>query len=159
MTCFEVLDGVTFDPLHRTDLHNAREDFGAPFYTVHRVDLHEELIRLTSGLEIRLATKVVGTNSDLNVVKLADGSEHHADLIIAADGLHSVLRAAVLRDEEAASHVQSQMRAFRFMIPTAQLQDEQDFRELINRKGQGNSVLVDTSATTERHMVWYTCRR
>jgi salicylate hydroxylase len=159
MTCFEVLDGLTFDPLNRTDLSNAQEDFGAPFYTVHRVDLHEELMRLTSGLEIRLATKVVGTNGDLTAVKLEDGSEHHADLIIAADGLHSVLRTAVLREEEAASHMKSRMRAFRFMIPTAQLQDDHGFRELVDRKGQGNSVLVDTSATTERHMVWYTCRK
>ncbi|POR33734.1 3-hydroxybenzoate 6-hydroxylase 1 [Tolypocladium paradoxum] len=158
MTCFEVLDGVTFEPLSRADLSQARKEFGAPLYTVHRVDLHNELLRLTSDLDIRLASRVVAADAEQGFILLEDGTRHHADLIIGADGLHSVLRGVVLGDQDAAKATPSGMSAFRFMIPTSQLQDDPHFRELLKLKGRGNSVLADTAHQTERHMVWYTCR-
>ena len=158
MTCFEVLDGVTFEPLHRVDLNNAREEFGAPLYTVHRVDLHNELIHLSSALDYRLSSRVVEADAEEGSVLLEDGTRHHADLIIAADGLHSVLRSVVVGDEKAAQPTMSGMNAFRFMIPTSILQNDQYFREIQHLKGNGNSVLADTKHHTERHMVWYTCR-
>lgn len=158
MTCFEVLDGVTFQPLSRADLSQARKEFGAPLYTVHRVDLHNELLRLTSDLDIQLASRVVAADAEQGYVLLEDGTRHHADLIIGADGLHSVLRGVVLGDQDAAKATPSGMSAFRFMIPTSELQDDPHFRELMKVKGRGNSVLVDTTHQTERHMVWYTCR-
>lgn len=158
MTCFEVLDGVTFQPLSRADLSQARKEFGAPLYTVHRVDLHNELLRLTSDLDIQLASRVVAADAEQGYVLLEDGTRHRADLIIGADGLHSVLRGVVLGDQDAAKATPSGMSAFRFMIPTSELQDDPHFRELMKVKGRGNSVLVDTTHQTERHMVWYTCR-
>ncbi|KAI1474403.1 putative salicylate hydroxylase [Daldinia eschscholtzii] len=158
MTCFEVLNGVTLEPLHRADLINAKEEFGAPLYTVHRVDLHNELLRLTSALDLQLASKVVSANAEEGFVVLEDGTRHDADLIIGADGLHSVLRGVVLGDQEAAKSTPSGLSAFRFMIPTADLEDDPHFRELQKSKGRGNSVLADTTAQIERHMVWYTCR-
>lgn len=159
MTCFEVLNGVTLEPLHRADLINAREEFGAPLYTVHRVDLHNELLRLTSTLDLELASKVVAANAEEGFVILEDGTRHYADLIVGADGLHSVLRGVVLGDEKAAKSTPSGLSAFRFMIPTSNLQDDPHFRELQEVKGRGNSILADTTSQTERHMVWYTCRK
>ncbi|KAI1647446.1 putative salicylate hydroxylase [Daldinia loculata] len=158
MTCFEVLNGVTLEPLHRADLINAREEFGAPLYTVHRVDLHNELLRLTSTLDLELASKVVAANAEEGFVILEDGTRHYADLIVGADGLHSVLRGVVLGDEKAARSTPSGLSAFRFMIPTSDLQDDPHFRELQEVKGRGNSILADTTSQIERHMVWYTCR-
>ncbi|KAI0835816.1 putative salicylate hydroxylase [Hypoxylon sp. FL0890] len=158
MTCFEVLDGVTLKPLHRAELGNAREEYGAPLYTVHRVDLHNELLRLISTLDLQLSSKVVAADAEEGFVLLEDGTKHYADLIIGADGLHSVLRGVVLGDQEAAKSTPSGMSAFRFMIPTEDLKDDPYFQELQKTKGRGNSVLADTTAQTERHMVWYTCR-
>jgi salicylate hydroxylase len=163
MHCFEVVDGVTMKVLHRADLiseaggkqHNK---FGAPFWTVHRVDLHNELLRLTSNLDIRLGAKVVVTDTEKGMIQLADGSTHFADLIVGADGLHSVLRGAVLGDEVAAKSTASGMSAFRFMLPTKELENDDKFKELRRIKGNGNSVLADTTCETERHMIWYTCR-
>ncbi|KAI1097349.1 putative salicylate hydroxylase [Jackrogersella minutella] len=158
MTCFEVLDGVTFNPLHRAELSNAREEYGAPLYTVHRVDLHHELLRLTSTLDLRLSSKVAAADAEQGFVMLEDGTKHYADLIVGADGLHSVLRGLALGDQDAAKPTPSGMSAFRFMIPTSELQNDPHFQELQKMKGRGNSVLADTTAQTERHMVWYTCR-
>ncbi|KAI1452436.1 putative salicylate hydroxylase [Annulohypoxylon moriforme] len=158
MTCFEVLDGATFKPIHCVELENAREDYGGSFYTVHRVDLHNELLRLTSTLDIQLSSKVVAADAEEGFVLLEDGVKHYADVIVGADGLHSVLRGVVLGDQVAAKPTPSGMSAFRFMIPTSELKGDSRFQELLKSKGRGNSVLVDTTADSQRHMVWYTCR-
>ncbi|KAI1390569.1 putative salicylate hydroxylase [Hypoxylon trugodes] len=158
MNVFEVLDGVSFKPLHRAKLVNARAEYGAPFYTVHRVDLHSELLRITSGLDLQLGARVVEANADQGYVILEDGTRHYSDLIIGADGLHSILRGAVLKDQGVPKPIPSGMGAFRFMIPTPVLQNDPHFHALMEMKGQGNSVLADTTSETQRHMVWYTCR-
>lgn len=159
MLSFEVLDGVTFKQLHRAELINAREEYGAPLYTVHRVDMHNELLHLTSTLDLRLSSKVVAADAEQGLIVLEDGTQHHADLIIGADGLHSVLRGVVLGDQDAAKSTPSGFSAFRFMIPTSELENNPHFLELMKVKGRGNSVLGDTTCPTERHMVWYTCRK
>lgn len=159
MLSFEVLDGVTFKQLHRAELINAREEYGAPLYTVHRVDMHNELLHLTSTLDLRLSSKVVAADAEQGLIVLEDGTQHHADLIIGADGLHSVLRGVVLGDQDAAKSTPSGFSAFRFMIPTSELEKDPHFLELMKVKGRGNSVLGDTTCPTERHMVWYTCRK
>ncbi|KAL7626429.1 hypothetical protein AAE478_003201 [Parahypoxylon ruwenzoriense] len=158
MESFEVLDGVTLKPLHRANVDNARQDFGAPFYTIHRVDLHNELLRLAPDLDLQLAARVIDADTEQGYVILEDGMRHYGDLIVAADGLHSVLRGVVLGDHEAAQPTPSGMGAFRFILPTSSLQDDSHFRLLLQTKGKGNSVFADTTHQTERHMVWYTCR-
>lgn len=159
MLTFEVLDGVTFKQLHHADLRNAREEFGGPLYTVHRVDLHNELLHLTSVLDLCLSSKVVAASAEQGCIVLEDGTRHEADLIIGADGLHSVLRGVVLGDQDAARSTPSAFSAFRFMIPTSELENDPHFIELMKVKGRGNSILADTTCPTERHMVWYTCRK
>lgn len=165
MATFEVVDGVTLEGLHRADTSDARERFGAPFWTIHRVDLHNELMRLASATTadgdcvLSLGSRVVSTDPGRGCVVLEDGSEHVADLIVGADGLRSVIRGVVLSGEGAVSDpTPSGMSAFRFMIPTAELESEPAFKELMRVKGKGNSVFADLTHKTERHMVWYTCR-
>ncbi|KAI1501362.1 putative salicylate hydroxylase [Biscogniauxia marginata] len=158
MTYFEVMDGTTLQPLSFHNLEDPRKEFGSPLYTVHRVDLLNELLRLASGLDIRLRTKVTAADADQGFVDLEDGTRHYADLIVAADGVHSFLRAVVMRDQVAAAVTHSGMSAFRFMIPTSMLQDDQHFQKLLQVKGKGSSLFADTTRDTEHHMVWFTCR-
>ncbi|RYP74300.1 hypothetical protein DL769_004044 [Monosporascus sp. CRB-8-3] len=158
MTYFEVMDGTTLEPLNSHNLGDPREEFGSPLYTVHRVDLQRELLRLASGLDVRLGTRVLAANAEQGFVELEDATRHYADLIIAADGVHSVLRAVVLGDQVEAQAVPSGMSAFRFMIPTSLLQDDQHFRDLLRVKGKASSLFADTTRETEHHLVWFTCR-
>lgn len=164
MSTFEVVDGVTLAGLHRADTSDAASRLGAPFWTIHRVDLHNELLRLALADQgngecvLQLGSRVVSADPDRGSIILEDGSEHVADLVIGADGLRSVLRGVVLEQAES-KPTPSGLSAFRFMIPTAELKDEPAFQDLLNVKGRGNSVFADTSHKTERHMVWYTCRR
>ncbi|KAH6617170.1 hypothetical protein F5144DRAFT_596229 [Chaetomium tenue] len=177
MTCWEVLDGATLAALARTDLSDARERFGAVLHTVHRADLHGELLRLLVGEEeggkggegdgggvgaatLRMGVRVVGGDAESGVVELEDGEVLRADLVVAADGLHSVLRGVVLGDEgrDAARATPSGLSAFRFLIPTPMLEGNPHFRELRKVKGKGSTVFADTAHESERHLVWYDCQ-
>ena len=65
---------------------------------IHRADyqriLAEEAIRL--GAEIRLGCEVVNVDCNASTVTLADGATLKADVVIGADGLHSMVRTNVL---------------------------------------------------------------
>ena len=149
------------------DFSDSEERFGASAWTVHRVDLHQELLHLatkdtTEGerpVELILDARVVSTDADQGYVELEDGSKHHADLIIAADGLHSVLKGEVL-GQEAAKASPTGLSAFRFLIDTGKLEGNEKLRRLLREKRQGSTILADTKdVSNERHMVWYDCRK
>jgi len=70
---------------------------GAPYYQMHRADLHELLadtVRALDPAAIRLNHKVVGFRENANGVELqfADGKTARGDLLIGADGLKSAVR-------------------------------------------------------------------
>ncbi|GGV87991.1 salicylate hydroxylase [Streptomyces gelaticus] len=74
-----------------------QERFRAPYYTVHRGDLHRMLSscvpaeRVHTGKElVRYEETVYGV-----VLHFADGTDAHADVLIGADGVHSAVRRAV----------------------------------------------------------------
>ncbi len=71
---------------------------GPGFYLVHRADLVALLQASLSAQTIRLGTQVdhVQIDGPRPSVTLQDGSVLHADLILGADGLHSMLRPAIL---------------------------------------------------------------
>jgi salicylate hydroxylase len=153
-----VFDGTNLASLNSHDLLDPTAEFGAPLYTIHRTDLLNELLRLASRLDLRLGTKVTRANAEEGYVVLEDGSRHSADLIIAGDGVHSVLRAEVLRDQGPAQANHSGMSTFRFMIPTEAIQDDPQFQMLLKIRGKGCCLFADTTRESEHHMVWFTCR-
>ena len=138
--------------------------FGAKLWGVHRVDLHKELLRLATekhglGLPVKLclSTEVATAEVDGTIV-LKDGSTHKADLIVAADGLKSVLQNVV--KQEADRPKGTGLSAFRFLLDTEALEANPELAAAWRKKGRSNlGSLQDIHNPTQmRYMIWYECR-
>ena len=162
---WESVHGDSLERISALDFTDANEKYGDYFMAVHRIDLHKELLRLALNEEgegqaaaLRLASPVVETNPEEGWVKIQDGAVHSADLIVAADGLHSVVRTAALQREATPEH--SGLSAFRFLADTETLRQDESIRKLMEEwKVPGATILADTTdKVNERHMVWYDCQ-
>lgn len=170
MLNWDTVDGLNLRCIACQNLEDASERFGAPYFAIHRVDLHSELMRLagasenenqaSKGINLRLASPVKHVDAKKGSIELADGTVEYADLIVGADGLHSIVRQAVIKDKEQVKLIKTGHSAFRFLIPTETLEADPAGRELLERKSRGATLLVDTRAVEiERHLMWYPCRK
>ncbi|MFG2998850.1 FAD-dependent monooxygenase [Streptomyces sp. NPDC048340] len=81
--------------VERQPMGAAREaEYGGPHYTVHRADLQRILADQLPGGTVHLGRRLVGYEEDADGVRLdfEDGRSGRADLLVAADGVHSVVR-------------------------------------------------------------------
>lgn len=79
--------------------------YGAPYYQLHRGDLHAMLlaaVRANDAAAVSTAAGVRGARLDGGQVELelAGGERLQADLVVGADGLRSTLRAALFDDPQ-----------------------------------------------------------
>jgi salicylate hydroxylase len=83
--------------ISRTRWGAFRAQFGAPNLTLHRADLLAVLHGALKAADIRLGARCVAVESRgaIAAARLADGSEIKADLVVGADGIHSVVRASL----------------------------------------------------------------
>jgi salicylate hydroxylase len=79
----------------RTELGAACEaSYGAPYYTLHRADLHRALAGLVDTVSLGRRCLAVTEHTDLVELGLADGSTA-ADVVVGADGVHSMVRSTL----------------------------------------------------------------
>jgi len=81
-----------------------RQRFGAPYYQIHRADIHRILVDKVLSLDpdcITLNAEAVGfeENDDGIVLLLADGTRINGDLLIGADGIKSAIRKQIAGDQ------------------------------------------------------------
>ena len=74
--------------------------FGAPYYTFYRPDLHRCLLELLPAGTVVLGRKCadVRETADGAELRFTDGKTVTADLVIGADGIHSVVRGLLATD-------------------------------------------------------------
>lgn len=65
-----------------------KQNFGAPYYVVHRAHFHMALYKraLELGVDVRVASRVEQYDLDAPSVELQSGEVLSADLVVAADG-------------------------------------------------------------------------
>ncbi|MEV8639192.1 FAD-dependent monooxygenase [Streptosporangium sp. NPDC051023] len=110
-------DAVDDGDLTRLDLRDLERRYGYPYLVIHRSDLHGILLRACERAGVELLTEAHCTSYE-NVdggarVRFADGGADEAEAVIAADGLHSVARELLVRDEP----VSSAYVAYRGAVP------------------------------------------
>ncbi|MFJ9179452.1 FAD-dependent monooxygenase [Streptomyces sp. NPDC102360] len=90
--------------------------YGERTYTVHRADLLDAVKSAVPGDRIRLGAKctAIEPGRDSVLLRFADGSWTEADVVVGADGVHSVVRGAVA---EAEPPEYSGLCAFRAIVP------------------------------------------
>src|SRR3954454_19253598 len=73
---------------------SAEQKFGAPYLLAHRGDLHAALTSAVPDEHIKLSHKLVGLDQTSDGVRLtfANGMVTTADVVLGADGVHSVVR-------------------------------------------------------------------
>ncbi|MFK0113258.1 FAD-dependent oxidoreductase [Streptomyces sp. NPDC091217] len=115
-------DALTGTELTRLDLKDVERRYGSPYLVIHRSDLHSVLLR---GCEREGVELITGTRCEAyeNIVggarvTFTDGRSDAAELVLAADGLHSVARALLVGDEP----VNSAYVAYRGAVPIEQVQ-------------------------------------
>lgn len=157
---------------------NIEEKYGVPLYSVHRVDLHNQLKMLATqkdGLgypaDIHVRAKVVDYvrkwphlsqlwNTDIpqdtvqGKVILADNKVLQADLIVAADGLHSTAVGHVLDNEETPAS-NTGWACLRWLVPTEELLSDSETASLVEDSVQRYYM----GAPGAGFLVWYPCRK
>nr|WP_042178303.1 FAD-dependent monooxygenase [Kibdelosporangium sp. MJ126-NF4]CEL13099.1 Putative n-hydroxybenzoate hydroxylase [Kibdelosporangium sp. MJ126-NF4]CTQ98786.1 Putative n-hydroxybenzoate hydroxylase [Kibdelosporangium sp. MJ126-NF4] len=80
--------------------------FGAPYYALHRADLHSALLSLVPRERVRLAARcvAVGNAAGAALLRLSGSTTSgsttvEADLVVGADGIHSVVREHLVADQ------------------------------------------------------------
>ncbi|TDV49666.1 FAD-dependent monooxygenase [Actinophytocola oryzae] len=97
-------------------------EFGTPYHTIHRADLQRILVEHAAGARVRLNHRLTGFTDRGDGVRLsfASGRTATADVLVGADGMHSVVRGAVAGHERP---VFSGTSAFRGMVPAGSVPD------------------------------------
>lgn len=89
--------------------------YGAPYLAVHRADLLRTLADAVPDGVISLGRHVAGVEGDS--LRFDDGSSEAFDVVVGADGIHSVVRAFVVGDE---SPEFTGLAAYRALVPAAE---------------------------------------
>ncbi|KEZ39879.1 hypothetical protein SAPIO_CDS8830 [Scedosporium apiospermum] len=135
---------------------------GAPWYLAHRVDLHEELKRLAtepdgqgSPVTVLLKSEVVKYNPDEPSITLANGDNIKGDIVIAADGVHTVAVEAVLgRPNPPEPSKDMYNFCYRFLIPVSDVESDPSTRFF----NEGDDGRMKFFVGDLKRIVSYPCR-
>ncbi len=114
---------------------------GSKQYYAHRVDLQEGLVCLATQkegagppVEILYDASVAVYDAEAGSIVLENGSIHTADLVVAADGVHSLAPRYVLGHDWDAAHTGTTI--IRFMLPSESILSDPQTSCLLENKGQ-----------------------
>lgn len=93
-------------------------------------------------------------DAEMGSITLADSTVHKADLIVAADGVHSLATEAVLGYQNAAHGTGQSM--FRFLIPSSEIVADPETAHFLDA---GDGCFKIFLGNAGNRIVWYSCRK
>lgn len=157
-------NAITLEKVFEHDVGDAEEKYGAPHEAMHRQDLHDELLRLalnssssTPEAKIHNGVNIIRIDTANAEVELSDGKVIKGDLLIGADGLHSMVRDACLGKKE--EPIDTGWQTYRFLLDREIVMKDKEIREM---KGENAKVMYDISPPGKIEtaiLVWYECRK
>ena len=117
--------------------------YGAPYFMIHRADLHTALIDAVRALKpdaIRLGARVTGfeDNGKSVALHLANGERINGDALVGADGVRSRIRTILAGDDKAEF---TGCMAWRGLVPVEQLPTQMRRNVGVNWVGPGGHVI------------------
>jgi len=131
-----------------------------PQVMVFRIDAHNLLKQHAESMPnitMHLGNGLVSVDTANASIKLSSGEERSGDLVVGADGIHSLTLQAI--DPSAAQTSKLGLNMYRFLVPAAKAKQNTEVSELLDQigffDGVGNNIL---HATTKHSVVIYPCR-
>ncbi|KIM69526.1 hypothetical protein SCLCIDRAFT_12991 [Scleroderma citrinum Foug A] len=121
----------TGETISRTKWGESMEkNYGAPYYHIHRADLHRIMYDLAEPhVDIRTNCRVVSMNPSIPTLTLQTGEIVYADLVIGADGVKSLSRQYVMGEPDEPTPTGD--AAYRAVIPTELLLADPELKDLV----------------------------
>ncbi|OTB14259.1 hypothetical protein K445DRAFT_319428 [Daldinia sp. EC12] len=139
---------------------------GAPSVLVKRAKLQSELMRFATGSEFPGAPAEIIQNAKVAKVDAAagkvwteDGKLFEGDLIIGADGIHSVVRAAILGHQDISASIKTyDTLAFMTQLSIEDLRSDPNFAYLSNPTAEAGLANAHASSGPQvnKHILVYT---
>ncbi|MFI2229909.1 FAD-dependent oxidoreductase [Nocardia testacea] len=124
-------DAVDGSELTSLDLRDLEREYGFPYLVIHRSDLHALFLQACrdAGVELLTEQRVVSYSQGEGKAGATTqaGAVHEANIVIAADGLHSVARTLFTDDRP----VSSAYVAYRGTVPIAEVDRPVDLSEVV----------------------------
>ncbi|KAH6897068.1 salicylate hydroxylase [Thelonectria olida] len=119
------------DTIVKVPFDNIVETHGAPYYLVHRADLHAGLLEAATRAGVKVLTKkrVVEYDFDAPSVTTQDGQVFKAHLVVAADGIKSIARPLLTGEPDIPRDTGDV--AYRILIPGEKLLADPQLASLI----------------------------
>lgn len=114
---YRIVHFETGEIIHDHPLGSTSEDhYGEPAFEAHRADLLDVMVQALPRDVVRTNARCMGIEHTSNgvIVSLENGENLHADVVIGADGVHSMVRRSLFGEEEP---VFSGTAAWRSLIP------------------------------------------
>ena len=106
------------------------DKYGAPYYHIHRADLHKLLFDLAEPhMDLRLDATVISVDPDAPSVTLKSGEVVRGDVVVGADGIKSLVQRVVLGHTNPAEPTGDAV--YRAIVPADVLLEDPELRELI----------------------------